>query len=136
MHTSFSERAMTNRNNYKITTAKKALHDSILIEVIPQKNELKSSSGILIPEFILDKHTPQSCAAYVVDIGATVKDKAKENNIDVGDIVYFRKYAGVQVPERKDPLDVKSQKDYRAIYFDDLSVKEENPEILRETHEV
>lgn len=124
------------KNNYKIETSKKALHDSLLIEVIKKKSEIKTPEGWVIPDEILEKNTDQSCVAYIVDIGPRVKEKAKENDIEVGDLVYFRKYAGIQLPERDDPFDPDTKRDYRAIYFDDVSAKEGNIEILRETHEV
>ena len=67
----------------------KPLADRVLIE--PQEAELKTASGIIIPDSAKEK----PLKGKVIAVGAGTKDEKME--VVVGDLVLYGKYAGTEI---------------------------------------
>lgn len=67
----------------------KPLGDRVLVE--PQEAEVKTASGIIIPDSAQEK--PQK--GKVLAVGAGTKDVEME--LKVGDVVLYGKYAGTEI---------------------------------------
>ncbi len=85
----------------------KPLGDRVLVE--PQEAEVKTASGIIIPDSAQEK--PQK--GKVLAVGAGTKDVEME--LKVGDVVLYGKYAGTEIKLEDKSFLIMRQSDILAV---------------------
>jgi len=85
----------------------KPLGDRVLVE--PQEAEVKTSSGIIIPDSAQEK--PQQ--GKVVAVGSGTKDVEME--VKVGDTVLYGKYSGTEIKVEDNDYLIMRQSDILAV---------------------
>ena len=85
----------------------KPLGDRVLVE--PQEAEVKTASGIIIPDSAQEK--PQR--GKVVAVGSGTKDVEME--VKVGDLVLYGKYSGTEIKFEEKDLLIMRQSDILAV---------------------
>ena len=85
----------------------KPLGDRVLVE--PQEAEVKTASGIIIPDSAQEK--PQR--GKVVAVGSGTKDVEME--VKVGDLVLYGKYSGTEIKFEDKDLLIMRQSDILAV---------------------
>jgi chaperonin GroES len=87
----------------------KPLRNMVVIKPILQ--EKKTSTGLFIPDNILDKEKPQE--GYVIAVGPG--EKNKEMSVKNKDKVLYRKYSGTEFEYNNDTYLIISEDDIYAI---------------------
>lgn len=88
------------------------LHDRVLVKVLPANT--KTAGGILIPETVAEK--PQEGEVVAVGHGKLMQDGSiRPISLEVGELVLFSKYSGVQAKSEEENLLLLREDDILAV---------------------